>query len=305
MCVWLQVWHNSAPHFEFYDLDVCNGHAGRGIYHHHHWPVCLANKLGDEGTAHSPVYGWGLDGYPLYGPYQAGGKIFAQSCWLPRDYSATSPTGCPSGERCCQLVNPYDVRAGAVDVACGPSTSGITETQSGNNISAASGIFVEDYYYDPSCTAKGGAFLDAHNGHSHDDYGYHYHVTITPTGLGVFPFFMGPQYRGCRSSGACCALLTGGCTSSGSVCGLSEGATSAAACTTGSFNMTDDEDNSTVTTAGGSSHSHHGLSQADKIALIVVLVVVIGGGLIFFAVYWLHTTSTRTFREAEESLYNL
>jgi hypothetical protein len=58
---------------------VCNGHAANGQYHHHHYPVCLAERLGDYGLDHSAIWGWMLDGYPIYGPYQDA-KQLAVSC---------------------------------------------------------------------------------------------------------------------------------------------------------------------------------------------------------------------------------
>eukprot|EP01041_Mallomonas_annulata_P012179 gene12178-25566_t len=67
----LGTWTNLAPEFEVYDMDVCNGHAAMGTYHHHHYPKCLGEKLGDTGSlSHSLIWGWALDGYPIYGPYQ-------------------------------------------------------------------------------------------------------------------------------------------------------------------------------------------------------------------------------------------
>lgn len=206
------VWTNLAPFFEIYDLDVCSGHAANGDYHHHNHPVCLAEKLSDTGTSHSPLYGWIWDNYPIYGPYQASGEL-AQSCWQKRDYSS-SATGCSGGTRSCVFVDQYDITKGTTTAACsGPSLSGTTTTQSGNTISAASGIYFEDYYYNSTCAAQGGAYLDQYNGHSHGSYGYHYHFTIDSTGANVFPFVTGPKYYGCVSSSLC----------STSVCGVSAG----------------------------------------------------------------------------------
>jgi hypothetical protein len=35
----------------------------------------------DDGSRHSPVYGFSLDGYPIYGPYDGSHKTRAVSCW--------------------------------------------------------------------------------------------------------------------------------------------------------------------------------------------------------------------------------
>ncbi|MEO1272519.1 MAG: hypothetical protein AAFX99_30860, partial [Myxococcota bacterium] len=78
----------------------------------------------------------------------------------------------------------------------GPNTSEIVATLSGTMLEASSGYYFEDYYYDPDCTAQGGAFLDEHNGHDHDGLGYHYHTTDT------FPFNIGPTFAGRLRSNA-------------------------------------------------------------------------------------------------------
>ncbi|MBR59101.1 MAG: hypothetical protein CMH54_13920 [Myxococcales bacterium] len=52
-------------------MDVCEGHTGgQGDYHYHALLVeCLtADHPNDESTP-SPIVGWALDGYPVYGPY--------------------------------------------------------------------------------------------------------------------------------------------------------------------------------------------------------------------------------------------
>jgi hypothetical protein len=283
------VWYNLAPEFEVYDLDVCNGHAASGDYHHHHYPACLAKIVNDTGKKHSPIYGFANDGYPIYGPYSAAGTL-AGSCWMARDYSASSPTGCSTSTRCCQLLDQEDYTTGTKTVTCGPSLTGTVSTQSGNTISAASGIYIEDYYFNASCAAKGGRFLDKHNGHSHGSYGYHYHVTVDSSFGAVFPYYVGPKYYGCRSSGACCTSLTSqSCSSSGSVCGTSDG-TSTFACSTGVWDTSSTDDDVIVDdTLGGddtvgsnvtvsASNSEDGLSGQNKIIIIVVVVVV--GGLL-------------------------
>ena len=48
------------------ELDVCNGHAGRGDdYHYHASPDCMIAVMKNAGD--NAIIGWGLDGYPLYG----------------------------------------------------------------------------------------------------------------------------------------------------------------------------------------------------------------------------------------------
>lgn len=200
------VWMNLAPSFEAYDIDVCHGHAANNDYHHHSYPHCLAEQLGDDGTAHSPVYGFMQDGYPIYGPYESNGQL-ARSCWVARNYAgSTAEGGCNDGTRSCQLVDNTDPLQGTTNTGAGPGLSETVSTVSGNSIVAASGVYFEDYYFDADCAAQGGAALDEHNGHDTEDgRGYHYHVTVTDDSenktLGInylptFPFFVGPALYG-------------------------------------------------------------------------------------------------------------
>jgi hypothetical protein len=156
----------------------------------------------DPGTAHSPIYGYVVDGYPIYGPWYANG-VLAQSCWKKRDYAAGSPTGCGvAGARTCLLADQYDTTKGTIPAPdAGPNTGGtVPSPASGNVISTNSGLFLQDYYWDQTCTAQGGPALDQYNGHSHDNLGYHYHITRTVDASGnfteAFPYLVGPTLYG-------------------------------------------------------------------------------------------------------------
>lgn len=47
-------------------LDLCNGHAGRGDdYHYHAAPTCMMDAM--ENAGDDAILGWGYDGFPLYG----------------------------------------------------------------------------------------------------------------------------------------------------------------------------------------------------------------------------------------------
>ncbi len=82
------VWLRDALFGEVETFDSCLAHQpGQGMYHNHVQPTCLRSQLGDnieiagsgrtgniyrEKAApwiHSPILGWSLDGYPIYGPY--------------------------------------------------------------------------------------------------------------------------------------------------------------------------------------------------------------------------------------------
>lgn len=201
------VWNQLAPEFEIYDVDICSGHAQtEGDYHHHMFSPCLANLFGDEGQAHSPIYGYAADGYPVYGPYYAKGEL-AKSAWVKRDYSDLSKGGCSDGQRSCLLVDQYDLSQGTqVASSSGPDTTEVVTSNSGNQFTAEVGYYFEDYYYDASLTAQGGAYLDEHNGHDHDNLGYHYHTTVEADGSGnlvpVFPYNIGPTFYGDTPGGS-------------------------------------------------------------------------------------------------------
>ena len=59
------VWQRNAYTYEGISFD--NGHPDvNSAYHNHIDPTCLYTK---SSSTHSPLIGWMLDGYPLYGPY--------------------------------------------------------------------------------------------------------------------------------------------------------------------------------------------------------------------------------------------
>ncbi len=209
------VWMNEAYHFEFNDLDICPGHSAMGDYHTHSNPTCMAAQMVDTGTGHSKIYGFAADGYPIYGPWQANGEL-TNSCWKARDYdNPASKTGCGvAGERNCLLVDQYDISKGVVvTTAVGPKTSDMVTSMSGNKFPATSGFFLQDHYYDPTCTAQGIQYLDKHNGHDHDGLGYHYHITVKKANdgalLDVFPFYIGPRFAGKLQDSAITTCSTG------------------------------------------------------------------------------------------------
>lgn len=82
------VWLRDAYFGERDTFDACLAHQpGQGQYHNHIQPLCLRAQLDDNvepvangrtgasyrekntGWKHSPILGWALDGYPIYGPY--------------------------------------------------------------------------------------------------------------------------------------------------------------------------------------------------------------------------------------------
>ena len=57
-------------------MDRCCGHpAPDNMYHYHKYPVCVKSPFVDDGQGHSPLIGFALDGFPIYGPYVAKGLM--------------------------------------------------------------------------------------------------------------------------------------------------------------------------------------------------------------------------------------
>jgi hypothetical protein len=53
--------------------DTCLGHPNQSGYHRHAMPLCLLSK--DSGTGPSPLLGYALDGFGIYGPRGEHGKV--------------------------------------------------------------------------------------------------------------------------------------------------------------------------------------------------------------------------------------
>jgi hypothetical protein len=211
------LWYNLAPVAEQYDVDICGGHAAMGDYHHHFYTSCLADLVGDDGSEHSPVYGFSADGYPLYGPYESNNTL-AISGWKTRDYGTdVTEGGCGTeGERSCVLVDPYDISKGVNQVPNGPDIGADVTTLSGNTLAAVDGYYSEDYYYAGETVE--GVQLDENNGHdTNDGKGYHYHITLTKAQddklVPAFPYTIGPNFKGELKSNSiteCGATMGGG-----------------------------------------------------------------------------------------------
>ena len=199
----LGVWYRTAADWEGYDMDIDYGHSTMlGDYHHHFHPSTLAAQLGDTGTAHSPIYGFAADGFPIYGPWYASG-VLAQSGWQKRDYDTPSATtGCGTArKRTCLMVDQTNKNGGTTTASSsGPDTNVSINTSNGNAVLAVSGVYAQDYYHDATACTVSAACLDRYNGHTHDGLGYHYHVTVTQNGDGslspAFPYVLGLKYYG-------------------------------------------------------------------------------------------------------------
>jgi hypothetical protein len=57
-------------------MDRCCGHPSPDyMYHYHKYPICVNTPFADKGQGHSPVIGFGQDGFPVYGPYETNGVM--------------------------------------------------------------------------------------------------------------------------------------------------------------------------------------------------------------------------------------
>jgi hypothetical protein len=153
----------------------------------------------------------------------------------------------------------------------GPSTTGTVSTQSGNTITARSGVYIEDYYLDADCAAQGAEYLDAYNGHDHDNMGFHYHVTVDSSMRPTYPYIVGPKFYGCQRGGSCStSLYSASSSSSGSTstCGTSTAvAVSSQQCLSYSFQsnftISSTADTDTSTDPGTSPGAGNGSDDVD------------------------------------------
>ncbi|MDA1008867.1 MAG: YHYH protein [Planctomycetota bacterium] len=174
------IWHRNAMVFEVGSMDACNGHpAPTGQYHPHSNPLCLS---GSSLTTHSPIIGFGFDGYPIYGPYGyanadgSGGIVRIETSYRKRNI--TVRTSLPNGT---QLpANQY-----------GPAVSATYPLSS----------FVEDFEY-----AALLGDLDEDNGRfavtpEYPNGTYAYYATIDAVGAVEYPYIIGPTYHGTVAPG--------------------------------------------------------------------------------------------------------
>ncbi len=200
------VWLRDAYFGEIETFDSCLAHQpGQGMHHNHVQPVCLRFLLGDNveiaGTGrtggiyrekvapwtHSPILGWSLDGYPIYGPY---------------GYSAPGNPASPvkrmqSGYR----LRSITARSSLPDWALGyhpnlPQQLPAAQEGPPLNDRFPLGRYVEDYEF----VASAGD-LDQFNGRTtvtpdFPNGTYAYFVTLKADGTPAFPYIQGLQYNG-------------------------------------------------------------------------------------------------------------
>jgi hypothetical protein len=196
-----------------YDAVACNDDGALTAAGHprpeltHPAPAGLLEQLGKDGSRHSPLIGFALDGYPVYGPWAfsnadgSGGVRRMQSSYRLRSIARRHDW--PDGTR-------------------------LTPEQFGPDVSASDplGTFVEDYEF-----VKGSGDLDEFNGRfartpEYPDGIYAYFLTTDEAGRLAFPYLIGPRFYGRVPASAARRLYgitgTGGPESKGVVLSASE-----------------------------------------------------------------------------------
>jgi len=131
----------------------------KGLYYHYDMPNEYRTQ--EDATKHSPLIGWALDGYPIYGQY---------------GFTNADGTGA-----ILKMTSSYVLKSGA-------------RTGLGAPAGNYDGSYTADYTYDGSGT------LDQYNGRfavtpEFPDGIYHYHATP-----GAYPYFVGDEYYGEKNS---------------------------------------------------------------------------------------------------------
>ncbi|MCE3227046.1 MAG: hypothetical protein K0S32_1597 [Bacteroidetes bacterium] len=172
-------WHCDAWYNEKTTMDTSgNGHSDQaGRYHYHANPSTLYS---DPSTAHSPIIGFALDGYPVYGPF-----------------GYTTPTNSASVIK--RIESSYQLRSITTRTAL---PGGATSSPAGPVVSATFplGMYVEDYEY-----LVGSGDLDDLNGRycvtpEYPSGTYAYFMTTDNTGSPAYPYIFASQYYGVISA---------------------------------------------------------------------------------------------------------
>ncbi len=205
------IWLRNAYFGEKETFDACLGHQpGSGQYHHHVQPVCLRAQLNDNlelvatgrtgaayrekssGWTHSPILGWALDGYPIYGPYGYSDPKNASSAIKRMN----------SGFRLRKIAKRDSLPDWALPYHSGVSQQ-LSATQVGPEINETFplGRYAEDHEY-----VQNLGDLDQYNGRfaitpDFPSGTYAYFITLNDDGTPAFPFILGLQFYGSATGG--------------------------------------------------------------------------------------------------------
>ena len=164
--------YNLANVYSFNDQNLWHADAVRS---HSNPTSPLIQALMDRRDQHSPLIGFALDGYPMYGPY-----------------------GWDENKMVRPLRSSYRPRASSGARRRLPSGVDLTPAQDGPPVSAEfpNGTFLEDYEF-----VKGLGDLDEHNGRfaktlDFPEGTYAYFLATHPDGRLAYPYLIGPTYYG-------------------------------------------------------------------------------------------------------------
>jgi hypothetical protein len=172
------LWHGDAWFNEGSTMDTSGkGHStNAGAYHYHATPIKLYS---DPSTSHSPIIGYALDGYPIYGPF-----------------GYTSAMDNTSAIK--RMTSGYALRSITTRTTL---PSGATSNPAGPNVSASFqlGMYTEDYSY------TGSGDLDVYNGRTcvtpeYPSGTYAYFITTDNSGNPAFPYIFADYYYGVISA---------------------------------------------------------------------------------------------------------
>jgi hypothetical protein len=195
-------WTRDAIVYERLGFDCSKGHPAGTNYHHHQNPSAfkldikvistICNLYDADGLytidpkKHSPLLGFALDGFPIYGAY---------------GYANADGTGGITRIKSGYQLRNITVRthhANGTDVSDGPTVS----------TTYPLGTFAEDYVWVSNATDK--SYLDIHNGRfcvtpEYPNGTYCYFATVDANHNAAFPYLIGPTYYGVKTG----ALVTG------------------------------------------------------------------------------------------------
>jgi len=142
-----------------------------GAYHYHATPITLYN---DPSTEHSPIIGYALDGYPIYGPFG----------YSSANDATSSVTRMLSGYELRNIDDRTILPDGSSSNPAGPSIS-----------SFDLGTYIQDYEF------TGSGHLDKYNGRvcvtpEYPNSTYAYFLSTNTNGEPAFPYILAAEYYG-------------------------------------------------------------------------------------------------------------
>ena len=168
------IWHQNAIVVEAPGFDSCGGHPAMVQYHNHQNASCMFTE---ELVSHSPIVGFGFDGFPVYGPY---------------GFANTDGSGDIR-----RITSSYRLRNISTRTTL-PNGTVLTTLNYGPPVSATYplGYYIEDFEY-----VAGLGDLDTSNVRfcvtpEYPDGTWAYFVTYNSNGLPSYPYMIGPTYHG-------------------------------------------------------------------------------------------------------------